>query len=104
MKKPISPSEVMGLKATLIPDEVIEAFNELIAKHASDGRSNFTKSEAISLILRKLPDCTSAQLHAERWLDVEDIYRSAGWEVKYDRPGYNEDYEARFVFSRPKRP
>jgi hypothetical protein len=99
VKKPISPSEVAGLKATLLPDEVIEAFNELIAKNASNGRSEFTQSTVVSLILKKLPGWTKAQLHAERCLDVEDIYRAAGWKVEYDKPGYNEDYEARFVFS-----
>ena len=35
----------------------------------------------------------------EGWLDVEDVYRKAGWEVIYDAPGYNESfYEPSFEF------
>ena len=33
------------------------------------------------------------------WLDVEDLYRKNGWKVDYDKPGYNESYNAYFVFS-----
>jgi hypothetical protein len=33
-------------------------------------------------------------------MDVEDVYQKAGWEVEFDKPGYNEDYEANFKFSK----
>ena len=35
-----------------------------------------------------------------KWLDVEEVYRKAGWKVEYDKPGYCEDYEAYFVFEK----
>jgi hypothetical protein len=35
-----------------------------------------------------------------QWLDIEDIYREAGWKVSYDKPAYNETYKAYFTFSR----
>ncbi len=35
--KPITPSEVASEKLTLMPDEVISAFNEMIASHYSGG-------------------------------------------------------------------
>lgn len=34
------------------------------------------------------------------WLNVEYLFRAAGWEVQYDKPGYNETYEAYFTFSK----
>lgn len=36
-------------------------------------------------------------------LDVEDVYRAAGWEVTYDKPGYNETYDATFTFRSAKK-
>jgi len=33
------------------------------------------------------------------WLDVGKIYENAGWKVEYDRPGFNESYEATFSFT-----
>ena len=36
------------------------------------------------------------------WLDVEGIYRKAGWDVEYDSPGYCEDYPATFKFRKKK--
>lgn len=36
----------------------------------------------------------------KHWLDIEDTYRKAGWNVEYDKPGYCENYDAYFVFSK----
>lgn len=32
------------------------------------------------------------------WLDFEVVYEEAGWDVVYDKPGYNESYGANFTF------
>lgn len=37
-----------------------------------------------------------------RLLDVEQAYREYGWNVKYDKPGFNESYESFFIFKKPK--
>jgi hypothetical protein len=42
---------------------------------------------------------TEAKIFDKHWLDVEDIYRRVGWKVRFDQPGYNEDYKAYFVFT-----
>ena len=34
------------------------------------------------------------------WLNIEEVYRSAGWKVNYDKPAYNESYDAYFTFER----
>lgn len=99
MVKPISPGEVVALKKTIMPDGVITAFNEVIAKHF-DGRSaTFTQNEVLSKIVTTM-DVGRATVYDNRWLDVEDIYRAEGWHVHYDRPAYNETYEAKFTFTR----
>ena len=36
------------------------------------------------------------------WLNIEKIYEDAGWAVKYDKPAYNESYDAYFIFREKK--
>lgn len=54
----------------------------------------------IKRILIKLPNVTQAQIFDNGWLDVEELYREAGWAVEYDKPGHGETYPARFEFKR----
>lgn len=98
--KPIRPSEVISKKKELLPDEVLEAFNELIAKEWDGREASFKLKEVVPLIAKKL-NINSASVNSN-WLDVEDIYRKAGWKVKYDGPGYCETYDAYYVFSKNK--
>jgi hypothetical protein len=98
MPGPISPSEVPGLKATIIPEGVFEAFNELIARSMSNGHATVWQSEAVALICERM-GVTEGQILSEHWLDVEDAYRAQGWLVNYDKPGFNESYAPSFKFS-----
>lgn len=101
MSKPIRPDEVTSLKAQTLPDEVFDVFNAAIAKHW-DGRSaTFTQDEVVAALAEKL-STSREDLYARKLLDVEDVYRAAGWSVEYNRPGYNETYRATFTFSRRK--
>jgi len=50
--------------------------------------------------VRNLHNISSAKIFENGWLDVEPIYREVGWNVEYDKPGYNETYEASFKFTR----
>ena len=101
--KPIKPSEVIALKKTSFPPEVLEAVNELIAKNFSGRRSEFLMKDAANLIASKMGS-PIALVYKEKFLDVEDIYRAEGWLVTFDNPGYNEDYEAKYTFEVPKAP
>lgn len=101
--QPIKPSQVVKKKKDGIPDYVIESFNELIAKHFDGSSSTIKQDEVMSVILSKMPEGSKRQdVYDNNWLDVEDIFRAAGWQVTYDKPGYNESYPATFEFS-PKR-
>lgn len=95
--KPIKPSEVIDKKQELIPDEVIEAFNEMIAANWNGTSSTVSQTEVYALIKKKL-----GKDFPMNYLDVEDIYRKAGWKVNYDKPGYNESYGATFEFSKKR--
>lgn len=99
MKKPITPDEVISRKKESLPDEVIEAFNELIAFNWNGYQASIKQEDVCNLICKKL-NIFDNIVFKNQYLDVEDIYRESGWDVKYDKPGYNEDYEAYFVFKK----
>lgn len=96
--KPITPREVASLKQVLIPDAVIEAFNEMIAANFNGGYSSFTQEAVVKLIVKK--GISRNDLFSNNWLDVEPIYEKSGWKVEYDKPGYNESYEPTFSFKK----
>lgn len=98
---PITPSGILEAKAAAIPDFIIEAFNEQISVDASpDGKyAVITQSDVISRIIKKNPAFTIKKLFDEKLLDVESIFRSFGWKVFHDKPGYNENYEATWKFT-----
>jgi hypothetical protein len=104
--KPIKPSEVIKKKEESIPDEVFEAFNEMIAETFDGYSSHFQMKKVASLALKKLkvtkPKTTINDIFDNDWLDVEKIYEKAGWDVVYDKAGYNETYEDTFEFTKKK--
>jgi hypothetical protein len=96
---PITPEEAHEKKASTIPDFVIEAFNELIAENFNGKSSTVGQSDVIDRITTK----NSIERHVifrNNWLDVESVYEQSGWSVVYDKPGYNETYEATFTFTK----
>lgn len=100
---PITPAEAKSQRAASIPPEVFEAFNKLIVENlSSDGGATFTQDSVIDILLRGyLPECRETRRRALfdlGYLDVEDVYRAAGWKVTYDKPAYNEEGKARFTF------
>ena len=36
-------------------------------------------------------------------MDFEDLYRKSGWSVSYDKPAYNENYDAFLIFNKRKK-
>lgn len=106
--KPISPSEAKAAKPSVIPREVLEAFNECITQRLAGNKAYVNQEEVLALIIVKLrqnrhTDRLDSEVRslifANGWLDIEDIYRAQGWRVQYEKPGYNETGEAFFTFS-----
>jgi hypothetical protein len=102
MSKPITPAEVAEYQAKIFPAEVFDAFNELIAKDFVNGSSTVKQPAVKALIIEKIAANTPAgetpRPFEYKWLNIEEVYRKAGWKVEYDKPGYNETYDAYFVF------
>ena len=101
MSRPIRPEEVV---CTGIPDNVIEAFNELIQENIRGKQAVILQEEVIKRILSRYYDeplVTRETIYANDWLDVEDLFRDAGWQVVYDKPSLYDSYPATFTFIKP---
>ena len=102
--KPITPQEALDGRADVIPDFVIEAFNALIKLKMYNGTARITQNEAVQAVLQHWPGSAAHpqprdHVFNQHWLDVEPLYRRAGWGVTYDKPGYNESYKPSFKFT-----
>lgn len=96
---PITPAEARKKAETSIPQEVIEAVNELIAEKIGNGRYvTLLQKEVVNRICKKMPTVSAQILFDKHWLDFEDVFRRAGWQVEYDKPAYCETYEANWTF------
>jgi hypothetical protein len=101
MSRPIRPEEVV---CSGIPDNVIEAFNELIQENIRGKRAVILQEEIIERILSKYYDdplIARETIYANDWLDIEDLFRDAGWRVVYDKPSSYDSYPATFTFIKP---
>jgi hypothetical protein len=98
--KPISPLEIPSIRKAMIPDEVIEAANELIAYNwnKTGKRSHFKLKDLVERVLEKMPDMTDTKLYADKLLDIEYIFNDCGWKVKYD-----SESPASFTFEAKKK-
>ncbi|MDB5193988.1 MAG: hypothetical protein JWN50_2 [Parcubacteria group bacterium] len=92
----VKPAEVVNLKKSTIPAEVLEAFNSLIAENLQNGEARVVQNEVVKILVEK--GLNREEIFKKGWLNVEEIYMNAGWRVGYDKPGYNESYEAFFIF------
>lgn len=97
MSKPITPEEAKAKHLEEIMPEVFESFNELIVKNLCNRYSSFKQKEVEKLVVEKL----KGKQFYSKMLNVEEAYRKVGWKVVYDRPGYNESYDATFSFTAP---
>lgn len=102
--KPITPDEVAATKQALLPGFVIQAFNNLIAKNWHGQVATFTVTDAINEILRlgrgEAVNPSKKSIEEEHYLDVEQVFMAAGWDVQYDQPGYNETGVGMYQFRR----
>lgn len=101
MTKPLTPSDVERVKTERLRPEMIEAANELIAERWDGYSSRFTLYDLGALARKKLDMHEKDQFRPGE-LDIEPVFERAGWSVKFDRPGFNEFYDAYFVFTKKR--
>jgi hypothetical protein len=101
---PITPNEAIAAKRDAIPDFVFEAFNHLIKLNVSrSGTARILQKDVVAHIVKHGATwddqkVTSEMIYRNRWFDVEEVYRKAGWKVTYDQPASGECFEAWFEF------
>ena len=95
---PITPDEVAANKRNVIPQAVFDIVDRLLTEKFSNGRATIKQEEIVTALVAK--GYNRNEIFDRHWLDFEEVYRSAGWKVEYDKPGYNESYDAFFVFTK----
>jgi hypothetical protein len=101
--RPITPQEAEA-KGANFPDAVIETWNTLIQECLVNRTSIVGQNEAILALMDAmgLEPGERLRVYGLGWLNIESAYRDAGWVVHYDRPGFNESFEAFFTFEMPR--
>lgn len=99
--RPITPDEVTQLQRDIFPPEVFETFNQMIAEKLLDGEAHIRQDDVVEQLAIK--GLERALIFRKGWLNVEEMYREAGWQVRYDKPAYNETGDAYFSFKAPKK-
>jgi hypothetical protein len=97
MSKPIKPSEVGTHQKAIIPAAVFDAFNAEIAANFSNGSARVQQADIVARLA--VGGVSRDEVFKRGWLNVEEAYRAEGWDVTYDKPGYNESGTAFFVFA-----
>lgn len=100
--KPITPAQVAAQQLSDIPDEVIEIWNRVLAKRYRSGSATIKQDEIVQELV-SLTQGDRQKIFENGWLEIEELYNANGWNVEYDKPGYNESYDAFFVFRKKSR-
>lgn len=100
MTKPIRPSDIAAAKEKYIPVVVFEIFNKLIANNYTGNKARVYQKEVTDALTSEPYNIERNLIFDNGWLNVEEAYRSAGWTVYYDSPGFNESYDAYFIFTK----
>lgn len=102
---PVTPGKVIDehAKGSFIPQEVVEAVNELLLENGGRGGAvQIMQKAIIERVQQKLPGLTSQEIYKRKYLDFEKLFQTYGWTVTYDGPAYNESYEPYFMFKPTK--
>ena len=99
--KPISPDDVA--EAVAMPEFIIDVVNHLIVTHYNNGTAVIELKEIVKEAREYMRVHNRFGQFKYAWLNFEEVYRNAGWNVEYDKPGYNESYEATFKFTKKEK-
>jgi hypothetical protein len=106
--KPLTWFEALEKKLNSYPREVIEAFNECIVEgmNPNTGTSLIKRNKVAERMVGKFAlskkKINFHDLLELGYMDIEKLYENYGWEVKYHRPDYDENYEAYYTFRKGK--
>lgn len=105
--KPFTPADAEKAKKHHMHPIMIDAVNELLGENYNKaGRVKIYQEDVIQRALQLFKEriggsaITEQNIYDYGWLDFEDIFRNAGWNVQYDRPAYYETYKAYYMFTK----
>lgn len=87
------------MKAAGLPPEVIDEWNKLIAEKWDGVNATFTQDLLVDRLVARM-NVKRERVFDAGWVDLEPVFRKAGWRVHFDKPAYNETYPATFEFTR----
>lgn len=97
---PMSPEEIKSLKIVNLCPEVFQVVNKLLAQKFDGYDATILAKDVVAgLIAKGIP---RERVYDENMMDFEPAYERMGWHVVYDRPAYNETYDANYKFT-PKK-
>ena len=98
--RPITPAQASKKAAVNFPNEIINAVNNLISEKFSGRESVSIKQKDIISEARRLGlEIPDRELFDKGYLNLEPVYRKAGWTVGYEKPSYGDsDFDAYFTF------
>ena len=70
----------------------------MITQDYDCGSATVKQDDVVALMVQKGLD--RQEIFDKGWLNVEDIYRKAGWRVVFDKPGFRDTYPATYEFKR----
>lgn len=104
--KPISPKEIREDRINYIPEKMIEAANALLQEKWEGSSATIKQEELMSryLSLSGIENSQSQRqiVYEKHFLDIEPIFRDAGWSVKFDSPSLGDNYKSYFKFTQKK--
>lgn len=95
--QPLSPDRLVTPKAFQIPNIVIMVVNKLINENWDGHLSRVWQSDII-INIGRLTGIDKESILRNRWLNVEPLYREAGYKVNYIAPNPGEKGDAYFEF------
>jgi hypothetical protein len=98
MVSPYSPAQAKEERAQTTPAAVITVVNELLAQRSENQRITITQEEVVEALIERFI-IPRENIFLNYMLNFESAYRANGWNVEYDKPGWNESYKAHWVFS-----
>lgn len=96
MVEAFTPEQAKLAHQANLPDEVTKVVNGFLSLRAERSRIVITQKEVVAALV--LAGFDTKTIDDNNMLDFEGSYEASGWKVEYDKPGYNESYEAFWIF------